>query len=84
MRAQMKTMDKAKNVSLHDTVIHVINKYSLSTYYVPGTVVSALEQNRQRKGLLSYSLHSNDTQLGYTKMCLSHSSVSFFMPRPVS
>lgn len=53
VRAQLKIMDKAKNASLHDMVIHVINKYSLSTHYVPGTVVSALEQNRQRKGLLS-------------------------------
>lgn len=38
-----RTIDKAKYASLHDMGIHEFNKYLLSTYCVPGMVLSALK-----------------------------------------
>lgn len=61
----------------------------LSAYCVLGTILSVLEQNRQRRGLLSWSLHFSDTLLCYRKMihasvCLLHSAVSFCTKGPLS
>ena len=48
LKAQMKTIDKAKNASLHDMFIHALHKYLLSPYHVSWNVLHASEQKRQK------------------------------------
>lgn len=74
-RAQRKTTDKAKCASLRGMFIHAFNKYLLSTYYVPGTVLCALERNRQvKKGGAS-------SPRAYILVTLSHAILKWFVCR---